>query len=266
MTPMVRRRRQYLYLIPNTVTGLSMFLGLFAIMCAIDGSREALVMAAWWIILATLMDGLDGAVARMTRTTSSFGVQFDSLADLVTFGVAPATVLYATMAQWNAKVATGVAAAHAIAGAVRLARYNITATPTSKRRAFQGLPIPAAAGIVVSLVLCLPRLEQHVGEEVTRRLLPSVTLIVAYLMVSRMRFQTFRDLVFPIEETPLAVGLRVLVFAVLVTWLVLLPHEHALLALVAFGGYVLYSVTAALVWRWRLIHHSWQERHREAER
>jgi CDP-diacylglycerol--serine O-phosphatidyltransferase len=262
----VHRRRQYLYLLPNAVTGLSMFLGLLAIMTTIDGRPNALELAAWWIIVACLMDGLDGAVARFTRTSSNFGVQFDSLSDLVTFGVAPAVILYGQISRWNMMAATGVATAHVIAGAARLARYNISATPDTKKKAFQGLPIPAAAGMVVALVLCLPRLEPLLGADPTRRLLPSLSLVVSYLMISKIRFATFRDLVFPIEETPIAVAVRILAFAVFIVWLLFLPEERAFLALAVFGGYVLYSITAALAWRWRLIRHAHQEEAHRARR
>jgi CDP-diacylglycerol--serine O-phosphatidyltransferase len=261
---MIRRRRQYRYLLPNTLTGLTLFLGLWAIMLVIDGGREALVIAAWWIVIAGLMDGLDGAVARMTNTTSKFGVQFDSLSDLTTFCVAPATLLYAVIFPWNSRVAVGVAATFAIAGAVRLARFNISASQTAKKRSFQGVPVPAAAGLIAAAVLCLPGIEHLLGGEVTRRLLPMAALVTAYLMISKIRFLTFRDLVFRGDETSLTVTLQILAFVVFIYWLLFQPRE--VLALLIFGGYVVYSTSAALVWRLRLFRRPWEREEREAER
>lgn len=254
---MARRSRQYLYLLPNSFTGLNMFLGLWAIMLAVDGgrtqTRDAVVIASWWIVIASLMDGLDGAIARMTRTTSNFGVQFDSLSDLVTFGVAPAVILYSQIAQWNPSVAVGVCAAFAIAGAVRLARFNISASPAAKKKVFQGLPIPAAAGLVVSLVLCIEHMEKILGPEISRRVLPSAGLIAAYLMISKMRFLSFRDMAFREVATPAWVAFQLLIFIVFMVWILMLEDLRDVLALVIFGGYVLHSITAALVWRWKLV-------------
>ncbi len=266
---MDRRRRQYRYLLPNSLTGMSMFLGLWAILLVIDGGAESIAVAAWWIVVAALLDGLDGKVARMTKTTSNFGTQFDSLADLVTFGVAPAMVLYAVIMPWNASVASGVASAYAIAGAVRLARFNISATQTAKKRSFQGLPIPAAAGLMVTTVLCLDHVEALVGTEAMRRLLPMLALVTSYLMISKMRFLAFRELAFRETESHRTVVAQLLAFAVLMYWVLGLPEMRDVLALLIFGGYVIHCVTAALVWRWRLVQRPWereQEEEREAER
>jgi CDP-diacylglycerol---serine O-phosphatidyltransferase len=265
---MARRRRQYLYLLPNSVTGLGLFLGLWAIMLVIDSMRDnttqALMIAAWWVILASLIDGLDGQVARMTGTTSNFGIQFDSLADLVTFGLAPAMILYAVIFPWNSSVATGVAATYAMCGAVRLARFNIGASTASKKKAFQGLPIPAAGGMVVSLILCHGHIERLLGTDTTRRLLPIVALVAAYLMISNMRFRTFRELAFRSERNVKTATVQVLAFVVLMAALMIMRHE--ILALLVFGGYVIYSVTAALAWHWRLVRHPLeQEQDKENE-
>jgi CDP-diacylglycerol--serine O-phosphatidyltransferase len=258
---MVRRHRQYRYLLPNALTGMGMFLGLWAILLAIDGvggagGREALVIAAWWVIVASMTDGLDGKVARMTNTTSNFGVQFDSLADLTTFGIAPAAVLYGVISPWDPAVATGVAATFAIAGAVRLARYNISAAQSAKKRAYQGLPIPAAAGLVMALVLCLPQVEALLGATITHRLIPIVGLIAAYLMISKIRFLGFRDLAFRSVETPVSVAMQVLAFAAFIYWLFFLPQS--VLALLVFGGYAVYSVAAGAVWHLRLVRRPWE--------
>lgn len=263
---MTRRRHQWMYALPNSLTALGMFLGLYAIMLCLDGGQEAVVIAAWWLIIASLMDGLDGAVARMTGTTSNFGIQFDSLADLTTFGIAPAMILYTIVSEFHAQVAVFLAGTFALAGALRLARYNISIPDKSKKKVFQGLPIPAGACVIASLTLCMPNLERWFGHEITRRIITIAPLITAYLMISKIRFITFRDCVRIGHDNRLNTLFQLVTFVIFIYWLFFKSKE--LLALLIFAGYIIYGLASALVWRLRLFRHhpSEEPEEREAER
>jgi CDP-diacylglycerol--serine O-phosphatidyltransferase len=243
---------------------MNMFLGLWAIMLVIDSVRlsgetgfastapiqSALFIAATWILIAGLLDGLDGAVARLTNTTSNFGLQFDSMSDLVTFGVAPATVLYAVLYPLEPGFAAGVGTAYAICGAVRLARFNVKAATTGKKSAFQGLPIPAAAGVTMAFVLCWDYGVEVFGVDFTARLLMIATLSASYLMISKVRFGAFSQIVFPDVESRVAIGIRVVAFGVFI-WGLMVSYE--LLALFVFGGYVVVSVLSSALSRLRTV-------------
>lgn len=137
-----------LYVLPNAFTAGSMFLAIISLIWA---SQESFVWACWAIVASSVLDGLDGRVARLTGTSSKFGVEFDSLADVVAFGVAPAMLVYFYLGQYYGRLGVIVCALFAIFGAIRLARFNITTS--SEPNSFIGLPIPAAAIFLVSWIL-----------------------------------------------------------------------------------------------------------------
>lgn len=176
------------YLLPNMLTTVSMFLGFLAMVWAGNGRFESAGMA---ILVSALMDGLDGKVARLTNTASDFGVQYDSLADLVAFGLAPAFLL------WHWQLAhlgrAGVAAAfiYAACGALRLARFNVAA-PTASKRFFIGLPIPAGGCTLVTLVFFSGLVPGHM-----QAMMPYVAALIAVctglLMISRVRYFSFKE-------------------------------------------------------------------------
>ena len=180
--------RKGVYLLPNMITTLSMFLGFLSIIWSVQGRFEA---ACFAILLSAVMDGLDGKVARLTNTASEFGVQYDSLSDLVAFGLAPAMLMW----QWklSALGRVGIAAAfiYAACGALRLARFNVSTAAVGKRF-FIGLPIPAGGCTVVTFVFCAALLP-----EAFHAALPYVTLVVSVgvgvLMVSKVRYFSFKE-------------------------------------------------------------------------
>lgn len=133
-----------LYALPNAFTAGSIFL---AIVSLVYTSQENFISACWAIIISMILDGLDGRVARMTNTSSKFGVEFDSLADIVAFGVAPAMLVYFYIGQYYGRLGIVVCALFVIFGAIRLARFNITVS--SEPQFFIGLPIPSAAAFLV---------------------------------------------------------------------------------------------------------------------
>jgi CDP-diacylglycerol---serine O-phosphatidyltransferase len=182
-----RRKFRGTYLIPNLITTGSLFAGFFAIVSSINGRFESAALA---ILVALVLDGLDGRLARLTQTTSGFGVQYDSLSDLVAFGVAPALLVYLWALQGFGRFGWVAAFLFVACGALRLARFNVQ-TGSIDPRYFNGLPIPAAATFVATGVLFALR----VGGDVTqiRHIFVLVTIyVLSFLMVSNLKFFSFK--------------------------------------------------------------------------
>lgn len=184
------------YTIPNSLTALSLLLGIASIVSTQLGGREHLELAAWMIVWCGLLDTVDGVAARVLKATSSFGAEFDSMADLISFGVAPAIlVLNAGVHVGGIEYGSGqfpllavAAGVFALAGALRLARFNL---PTSKpeRGWFVGVPITAAGGgMCSSLVLVLLHHPQIAASVPLNLYLPVLLFVLATFMVSRIRF------------------------------------------------------------------------------
>ncbi|MBX3727066.1 MAG: CDP-diacylglycerol--serine O-phosphatidyltransferase [Xanthomonadales bacterium] len=189
------RMRRGVYLLPNLFTTGGLFAGFYAIVAAIHARP---VEAAVAVLVAGLLDGLDGRIARLTNTQSEFGTQYDSLSDLVSFGLAPALLMYtwslSTLRDWgNFAGKAGFAAAflYAACAALRLARFN-TQVGVADKRFFQGLASPAAAGLVVSFVWTCREFELS-GADVAWPALGVMTA-AAVLMVSNFRYYSFKTL------------------------------------------------------------------------
>src|SRR5258708_13260360 len=147
-----------LFLLPNLITLSSIFCGFDAIRLAARGSADDIYRAAVLLIFAMIFDMLDGRVARMTKTQSAFGVQIDSLADVISFGVAPSLLVYQWTSPYHPHAALAASFLFTGCGAVRLARFNVLTTnhsgaPTKPGKYIVGLPIPGAAGILISLAV-----------------------------------------------------------------------------------------------------------------
>ncbi|MFP4649036.1 MAG: CDP-diacylglycerol--serine O-phosphatidyltransferase [Halorhodospira sp.] len=188
-------RRRGIYLLPNLLTTGCLFFGFLAI---ILGINEEFGRAALAVLVAMIFDGLDGRVARLTGTQSAFGVQYDSLADMVSFGLAPSAVVFlwalghpgATEDPWS-NVGWLVAFLYVACAALRLARFN-TQSGVGDKRYFQGLPSPAAAGAVLGMVW----FGEGVGLSGAMAAVPAgvVTVLAAVLMVSNVRYVSFKEL------------------------------------------------------------------------
>jgi CDP-diacylglycerol--serine O-phosphatidyltransferase len=229
-TSLRERRRQVIYVVPNLLTTGNLFCGLYAIM-AVFGANY--VKAAIAILVALIFDVLDGQSARWTKTTSQFGIEYDSLADLVSFGVAPGVLIYSWALSGYGFMGLAIVFAFVGCGALRLARYNVL-TGTTDNRYFMGLPIPAAAGVLASLML----LDHHilrVGQEVKPVLTLLVTLVLAFLMVSTIRYTKFKGMRLLAGE-----GFMYVVWGVLVIMLIAAAPQIALFVL--FAGYALSGV------------------------
>ncbi len=184
-----------IYILPNLVTTGSLFAGFYSLVSTLNGNFST---AAIWIFVSAVCDGLDGKIARLTGSTSKFGVEYDSLADLVAFGVTPALMVYAWALRPYGRLGWVAAFLFVACGALRLARFNVQVNTVESKR-FVGLPIPAAACMVAATVLLfhhLDRLPQEfIQAPVMFKRLAIITLIylLAFLMVSNFRYYSFKD-------------------------------------------------------------------------
>jgi CDP-diacylglycerol--serine O-phosphatidyltransferase len=179
-------RSKGIFLLPNLFTSAGLFGGFYAIIAAIHGRYEAAAVA---IIISSVFDALDGRIARFTHTTSSFGTQYDSLSDLVAFGIAPGILAYRWAMEPFGRLGWLAAFMYVICGALRLARFNVQSNPKSAY--FKGLPIPAAACAVASLVLFA-----HVtgmAPESNPYIIIFMTYCLSFLMVSTIDYLSFKE-------------------------------------------------------------------------
>jgi len=235
------RRRRGIYLLPNLLTTAGLFAGFYSIVAAIDGDFRTAALA---IFAAMFLDGLDGRVARMTSTSSEFGKEFDSLADMVSFGLTPAIVTY----QWGVerlaefgnvwgRIGWAAAFLYVAAAAFRLARFNSNVLWTD-RRFFQGLPSPAAAACIaamvwVSTVYAIDGLVALVAGA-------AITATLAVLMVSRFSYLSFKDI---------KPGHRVRY-----THLLIIPLAIIVIVIEPLNSFILLAVYASsgpATWAWR---------------
>lgn len=176
-----------IYLLPNLATTANIFFGFFAVIQSIKGEFTT---AAYSIVAAAIFDLLDGRLARLTRSTSKFGAEYDSLCDLISFGMAPAVMLYLWALQPFGRMGWLACFLFVTCGALRLARFNVQAHVVEKAY-FQGLPIPMSAGIVASSVLAFTDLEIEPRGNIW---LLAMTFLLAFVMVSTFRYRSFKDL------------------------------------------------------------------------
>lgn len=184
---MTESMRKGIYILPNLFTTGSLFAGFYGMVATMNGDFKS---AALWILASSIFDGLDGKVARLTGTSSKFGVEYDSLADLVSFGVAPGLLMYKWALQPFGRLGWLAAFLFVVCGALRLARFNVQVNTVENKR-FVGLPIPAAASMVSATVL----LFYHFGWPSSYKKVAILVLIylLAFLMVSNFRYYSFKD-------------------------------------------------------------------------
>ncbi len=187
----VRPGRRAVYLLPNLVTTLCLFAGFYSVVHTIHGRFEK---ASWAIVIAALFDAMDGRVARLTRSSSPFGMQYDSLSDLVSFGVAPAILIYSALMQpWGRPGWLG-AFLFLACGALRLARFNVT-TQKLGHKSFTGLPIPTAAVLVATGFILL--LDGGLSTDIMRVALAPMAIALSFLMISTIPYPSFKQVVVP---------------------------------------------------------------------
>ena len=234
MTDKNKTQSRGIYLLPNLFTTAGLFAGFYAIVAAIRGDFESAAIA---IFVAMVMDGLDGRIARMTNTQSAFGAEYDSLADMVSFGLAPALVIYLWALLEMGKVGWMVAFVYAACGALRLARFN-TQIGVEDKRYFQGLPSPAAAACLAGWVWT--GTNNHLDPILIIWIALPLTFFCGILMVSTVRYNSFKDLDLH-GKVPFIVMLAlVLIFAVIF----IAPPT------VLFTGFMIYALSGPV---WTLI-------------
>ena len=241
-TPPPRTIRRGVFLLPNLLTTGTLFSGFYAIVAAIDGNFDRAAMA---IFAAMLFDGLDGRVARWTHTETMFGKEYDSLSDLVAFGVAPAIVVYqwgvARLAEHNAlwgRIGWAVTFFYTVATALRLARFN-TRTASVDKRFFEGLPSPSAAAVPAAFIWCAHKY----GFGGLNGLFAAfiLTAVIGMLMVSRFYYSSFKGVHLTGRVRYTSAALIPLVFAVIAI-------EPPAMLLAVFGTFAL---SAPVAWLWR---------------
>jgi CDP-diacylglycerol--serine O-phosphatidyltransferase len=234
-------RRRGIYLLPNLFTTGALFSGFYAITSAMNGRFETAVIA---IFVAMILDGMDGRVARLTNTQSEFGAQYDSLSDMVSFGAAPALVMYVWAFSSLGKVGLFAAFVHAAGGALRLARFN-TQLATADKNYFQGLPSPAAAAILAGFIwICL---EYKYDIELLKYFALALTVSTGLLMVSNFRYWSFKKIDFK-GKVPFIVAIA----AMLGISFVMAQPQTMLFLL--FLGYAISGPVITLVMRRRRLH------------
>lgn len=223
--------RKGIYLLPNLCTSMSIVFGFWSVVLAASGRIEA---AAWKILWCFVFDGLDGRIARLTRTTSKFGVEFDSLADVVSFGMAPAFLVFQWGLRGYGRWGWISACIFLIGGAVRLARFNVQVGTVDSKR-FVGLPIPLAASVLVTTILLvgdlgrgMPRIPVVLG----------LPLALAFLMVSTLPYRSFKEFD-PRARHPVG-----LFFAILAVVMLAVAETKITLFLLAVG----YALSGPIAW------------------
>lgn len=226
-------RRQSIYLLPNLFTLAALFAGFYAVIQAMD---RDFISSAIAIFVAMVLDGLDGRLARLTHTQTAFGAEFDSLSDMISFGIAPAVLSYEWMLRSFGKIGWLIAFIYCAAAALRLARFN-TQIAASDKRYFTGLPSPSAAALIAGLVWSSGEF-MHVAHPFIayadwRWLALAFTLIAGLSMVSNVKFYSFKEL--NIRQT--------VPFVVLLLVMVCIGLTATKPDLVLFGFFVFYTLS-----------------------
>ena len=259
--PTPRRKidlRKTMFLLPNIITLSSIFCGFDSIRLSAGATSDAdFHRAALLIVFALIFDMLDGRVARLTKTQSAFGLQIDSLADVISFGVAPAILVYKYSLYQEGVAGLIVSFLFAGAGAVRLARFNVLSMgeggkPTKPGKYILGLPVPGAAGILIALVVANHAIAGDLGGPKYVWPMMALTLLLAFFMVSTIRFRSFKDLKLNARSVALVA------FAVGSSAIVSLIYKPEFVLIWLLGFYVLLGVVETLL--------SLPKRRREPER
>jgi CDP-diacylglycerol--serine O-phosphatidyltransferase len=233
----LRHYRRGIYLLPSLLTVGNMFCGYACVVFAMVGNLAA---AAPFIGFAIILDMLDGRVARLTNTTSAFGLEFDSLADVISFGLAPAVLAFAWGLSELGRVGWAAGFIYVTATAMRLARFNIQTTTQTDKRYFVGMPSPAAAGITASTVYAWPYPLVGFPQAIAA---VAIVLVPAALMVSTIRFRSFKTINFGWSPS----YIKIIVIAALIAFIATEPRIT--LVLLAYGYLISAFIELALARR-----------------
>jgi CDP-diacylglycerol---serine O-phosphatidyltransferase len=230
-------RRRGIYILPNLFTTGALFAGFYAIVQAMNGRFENAAVA---IFVAMVLDGLDGRVARLTHTQSEFGAEYDSLSDMVSFGVAPSLVMYEWALKDLGKMGWVAAFIYCAGAALRLARFNTNIEIVDKRY-FQGLPSPAAAALVAGFVWIM--IGHSIDPSQVRWLACVMTIFAGLTMVSNVKFWSGKEINLR-RSVPFVV-----ILGMVGGLLVISSYPEGVL----FGLFVTYALSGYVMWAWRLV-------------
>ncbi|MCK5726258.1 MAG: CDP-diacylglycerol--serine O-phosphatidyltransferase [Thiotrichaceae bacterium] len=231
--------KKSIYLLPNLLTTAALFCGFYSILAAMNGKLE---IAAIAIFVAMILDGLDGRVARMINAQSDFGAEFDSLADMISFGLAPAIIVYLwalspmkeLSLSWG-RLGWMVAFLYVVCAAIRLARFN-TQRNISEKRYFIGLPSPSAAAVLAGMLWVFHETDSHhIAIQIA---VVGITLTTGLLMVSNFKFRSFKDFDFKNQVPYTTVLIIALIFAI----------TFIDPARVLFAAFFAYMLSGPVVW------------------
>jgi CDP-diacylglycerol--serine O-phosphatidyltransferase len=234
-----------IYLLPNLMTMIALFSGFYAVIAGMNGDYQ---LGAIAIFVAMVFDGLDGRIARMTQTSSAFGAEFDSLADMISFGLAPALLMYQWVLSGYGKIGWLVAFVFTAAAALRLARFN-TQVGVADKRYFQGLPSPAAAALIAGFIWMFET--NPLNPDLAGPVALALTAVAGLMMVSNIRFSSFKELNLKDKVPFVTLLLAVLVFVVIT----LKP------SMILFLLFLLYAISGP-VWTLKEIQRRRQNRRR----
>ncbi|MDR2191284.1 MAG: CDP-diacylglycerol--serine O-phosphatidyltransferase [Endomicrobium sp.] len=254
---MKEKLKKGIYIFPSLFTCGNMACGFLSMLASIEGN---FTKAAWLLILSIAFDMLDGRVARMTKTTSEFGVQLDSLSDLVSFGLAPAVMMYQLVLNSMDKIGVAIAVLFVLCSALRLAKFNVTAKDGVVHSSFIGLPTPASAGLLISFVLSYELLIAEPGQAlnfktipllmknmpVFFKLMPVVMVVLSLLMVSTVPYASFKKFKF---AKPKAFQLLVLII-ILIALIIVFPQN---IIFILFLLYALSGIANFILKYWNII-------------
>jgi CDP-diacylglycerol--serine O-phosphatidyltransferase len=243
-----------IYILPSLFTTGNLAFGYISIIFSI---RSDFVMAAWCLIVSIGMDMVDGRVARWTKSTSRFGLELDSLADLVSFGVAPAVLMYQMVLHTMHKPGLAIALFFVISSALRLAKYNVKAQDGDSSSDFSGLPTPAAAGIIASFVLSYELFEQ--GQEITVKTIPILMqrmpfffktipllmVLISFLMISNVPYFGFKK-----SKLNRPKSLQLLILIVIAILLIVTYPQNSIF--IIFMLYLLSGIFLYILRYWRM--------------
>ncbi len=230
--PSARKRGRGIYLLPNLLTTAALFAGFYAVLAAMNGHFGKAALA---IFVAMIMDGLDGRVARLTNTQSAFGAEYDSLSDMVAFGLAPSLVMYEWALFQLGKAGWLAAFIYTAGAALRLARFNANLA-TADKRFFQGLPSPAAAAVLAGGVWSA--VDNGIGSESVGWMVGALTGLTGLLMVSNFKYRSFKQVDLH-GKVPFLVVVGVMVF-----FAVVLTEPP----LILFGLFMMYALSGPGRW------------------
>lgn len=231
----IAKMKQGIFILPSLLTLTSIFFSFYSI---INSIKEQFVLAAALILVAGFFDGIDGKVARLTNTTTKFGLELDSLADVISFGVAPAILIYMWALTPTAQIGWVAAFLFVSCGALRLARFNVQSGTIDSKK-FNGLPIPAAAVMLSTTVLFFHKLD--IDPERFRLALLILTLVLSFLMVSAIKFHAFKEFTL-VKENPF---MSTVAFVLLLALIAVAPF---VVPFILISGYVISGPIMTLIW------------------